>query len=421
MKANLISGKRIICQLLPSVSKTYRILLFASLIALIGIGLWLFLRIAGMYYQTQGSELLRQAWADAYRDHVDEFACQLSPVTTQETLARIDHAILLLKKSLTYDRNISQTALSLGRAYCLRGDFEKAVEHYLGYIRLRPENPLGHLELGFAYEAICRRENTTASREYQINHSICSDDEVQAKLLTEWQVAGITAQELIARGNHEFYSARHPEAILWYARAKELGAQLESSVWYSLSLAYKSLDDEFLAEQALKQAVSLDSGWSNSQTRFTAWFEWGNSRLFKQEFPEAQEALEKALEISSRESGIEGNMSELHRLLGGAQWGQGKLKPALDRMKEAIALDYNNAWAHIHYGKILYALDPEQVEEVQQQFIIAIEIQSDQVETLANLVAFWRNVGQSEAADELCLVAKPELISDEMLKTLCRQ
>jgi tetratricopeptide (TPR) repeat protein len=108
-------------------------------------------------------------------------------------------------------------------------------------------------------------------------------------------------------------------------------------------------------------------------------------------------------------------LSEMYRILGLSQAGQGKMDEAVSSLRKAVELNDQSTWAHIHYGKILYLSDPNLAPQTDREFDIALE-QDSRIEIWRNLIEFWRWVGDSERAHRLCERANGIGLSGELTK-----
>jgi len=65
-------------------------------------------------------------------------------------------AVAHLRRAIAWDGNNAQAYRLLGQAYLAQGDYPAAIEALTSYTDLRPDNPLGHLELAQAYGRLAR-------------------------------------------------------------------------------------------------------------------------------------------------------------------------------------------------------------------------------------------------------------------------
>jgi len=77
-----------------------------------------------------------------------------------------------------------------------------------------------------------------------------------AKAVAEWQAAGLTAQDFIARGEEARKAERYEEALAWYGRAARVEPGL-GDPWYYKGLAYMGLERWEEALGAYERAAAL--------------------------------------------------------------------------------------------------------------------------------------------------------------------
>ena len=183
------------------------ILRYTILIMLIGAGLgiaWLIPRGLALYYQVRGGKLLEEVMAVHSPDNPAAFACTLVPVREDRQIKQLDKAYVALRKAEDLNPRLAQTALLLGRVYCLLGKSHGAVEAYKTYTSLRPENPLGYLELGFA--------------------SMNSGDTNSA--LQAWKFANATAKDFLAQSVSLHQISKIGEVSKFYSWAELIAGEV---------------------------------------------------------------------------------------------------------------------------------------------------------------------------------------------------
>lgn len=186
--------------------------LIAGIALLVWGRIYLAPRLLGLYYERQGGQALAEVQAE-----IDDptsaapAACAQEPVTDPALHQKLDQAITFLKKSAGYWPEGSQTYLQQGRVYCLLDQPGSAVQAFKDYIRLRPENPLGHLELGFAYGQACN--NAVEQR----GGAYCASRERRKAIQAEWQAAGVDAGKFAAMGPDALAAQLPSQAYRWYA------------------------------------------------------------------------------------------------------------------------------------------------------------------------------------------------------------
>jgi len=156
-------------------------------------------RALALYHQVKGGMILRSVILTAQKTNPNAIACDLEPVQEDSAHTQLKQAIAHLEAARHYAPKLAQTYLLLGRAFCLYGEPENAVSSYRTYVLLRPQNPLGHLELGLAYALI--GESMSA---------------------IDWQTAGITPEQVLAQAEQAFKIADYRTAANRYRQSAEI-------------------------------------------------------------------------------------------------------------------------------------------------------------------------------------------------------
>ncbi|MBU0510510.1 MAG: hypothetical protein KJ638_02265 [Chloroflexi bacterium] len=324
--------------------------------------------------------------------------CFHQPLSDAEQ-SLLREAAAYLEKSIAFNPQASHSYLLLGRVYCLLDNPTDAVDNYKAYTQLRPGNPLGHLELGFGYEAKGEIELAIA----------------------EWEAGGVSGNDFLEAGGQAQESGSYGEALGWYERVATMGTNSDSNWWYAQFLIFKDLSQDLKAYQALSQAIGTDQGWHNPQVRFLAWYQWGVWLHLEHHSIEAESVLRKAIELYPDQAPLKSTLSEAYRFLGLAQWAQDNLKDAVTNLKQAVQVNQENTWAHIHYGKVLYLYDPGLVLETQKEFDSAINLATDKIDIWINLIDFWKWVGEVEQTELLCQQALDYWKSNSQIIAGCTQ
>jgi hypothetical protein len=197
---------------------------------------WAIPRALSLYYQEQGGRLLNLAFSIAGNSQSSPFACNLPPVDDPTVRSRLTLALQVLKRAIHYNPGASQAYLLLGRTECLLGEPKSAVETYLTYTRLRPENPLGHVELGFAYLAECQSEDPI-STSLATGWVLCSQNPLQKEIITEWEKGGVSQKDLIENGHTAIFQNKYAVSTRFYQAAGTFGKPLPFSEFFLWNLA----------------------------------------------------------------------------------------------------------------------------------------------------------------------------------------
>lgn len=179
-----------------------------------------------------------------------DFPCNLSPLENGPVRNRLQQAISHLEAARKYDARLTQTYLLLGRAYCLDGQLENAIDAYQAYTRLRPQNPLGHLESGLAY-------------------SMAS----QTVVVSEWQAAGITPEQILSTAEQAFNRKDYRSATFWYRQSAASIKDLPIAVLLRWAMA-ASISGQELPDKAY-QTLPVFPISDTANTRIEAeYFRW---------------------------------------------------------------------------------------------------------------------------------------------------
>ena len=186
------------------------ILIVIGLLTVIIVAIILIPRGLSLYYQSRGGQQVEYVLRSV--EGLQELVCEALPLSNQTAIGEVEQGIADLNRAVRLNRNNSQAYYYLGKAHCLLGEPNEAKENYVQYTELRPDNPLGHIGLGFAYEKL--GESSAAKH--------------------AWKTAGINQDDLFRIGDQEFEADRYKNAIRWYSAAEILNGALSKSrqfVW----------------------------------------------------------------------------------------------------------------------------------------------------------------------------------------------
>ncbi|OAN47414.1 hypothetical protein A6A03_00815 [Chloroflexus islandicus] len=236
----------------------------------------------------------------------------------------------------------------------------------------------------------------------------CALVDCRQRAQAAWRSGGYTVDQFLQAGTVAFRQQQFSDALVWYQRATWLGADTASAMWYLRHLATNS-------RNALKQSITLDHGWVNEELSLRAWLAWGILLRQEQRSEEAEHAFRRAITIPITDPGSTWRLSGAYQQLGLTLWDQNRLAEALPYLAEAVNLNPYSAWAHIHYGKVLYLVDPTQVDQVEQSFATALAL-DPRPEIWRNLIEFWRWRQASEPLLALCIQAQQQGIPQDSTK-----
>jgi tetratricopeptide (TPR) repeat protein len=222
----------------------------------------------------------------------------------------------------------------------------------------------------------------------------------------QWRAAGLTARDLIAEGDQARRAGSYDEAMAWYERVALLEPGLQSTVLYLQYLTHEASGNTDLALMHLQEAISLDQGWLDLETRFLAWHLWGVSLHEQHRQAEAESALWKAIALYPGVEQLQRTLSNTYRFLGLSQRNQGNLEGALQSLATSVRLNAGNPWARIQFGQTLYKHDARRAPEAEREFSVALSLEPDDIRIWRSVIRFWRQNGETGRADSLCLEAR---------------
>lgn len=258
----------------PISPRLRRLLFGLGLVTVFGLGIWLAPYPLSLYHQTRGGQLLEEILSENSILPGDP-ACEQAQLENGTARIQATRAILQLQKAIEYNTRDAQSYLFLGQAYCLLGEPDKAIEAYAVFGDLRPDNPLGDLESGFAYEAMGDRSSA----------------------VRKWKMAGLTAQDFLENGERLRKQEFYEEALKWYERASQLSPNW-AEPWYKIGLVYKAQEDWGKAISAYLSAAQLLPG------NRDIWYELGQAYSIRQEWDLALQAYEQGLQANSGQVGL---------------------------------------------------------------------------------------------------------------------
>jgi tetratricopeptide (TPR) repeat protein len=189
---------------------------------LIGMGL-IILSVIGWAVIPSAIELSRQARAGRLLEdyiqtnapeYADHFTCVLPILTALPPEESLAQAVDLLEQASASPPDNPHTDYLLGRAYCLRGDYVRAIDAFQAFNRQRPDNPLGWMETAFANFswALAMDETRLTERAELFERS-------RLALIS----AGVNQETLLDRGDQAYQRENAQTAWLWYLLATTFG------------------------------------------------------------------------------------------------------------------------------------------------------------------------------------------------------
>ncbi len=208
-----------------------------------------------IYSIQRGGRLLSQALVTIPGSDTSPSVCDLSVPPDYLATSLLENARKALENAIHYNPRLSQAFLLLGRVYCLLGEREEAVKSFTTYTRLRPENPLGFIELGSAYAASCLNKDHYSS----INDQFCNQSDVVSEFWQAWQSAGINSAQFPNYAEIAFENQNFKDAELYFKYAFEFGLnrQDEASFPELFKWAITAVISGRLVSQALDDVLPV--------------------------------------------------------------------------------------------------------------------------------------------------------------------
>ncbi len=327
-----------------------RVWLVASALVFVGV-LWKLTPIATSHaHRADGYAYLTQALEILGDQNPEPDFCVEGGIADPEAKALVGQAIEALEEARASTPAEAQTWLLLGRGYCLLGRGEEAVEAYERYTVLRPGNPLGHLELGFAYEMQGNFERANS----------------------EWQGIPLTQATFLVAGEKAREAGNFQQAIPWFQRAAFYFTE-KAEASYQLGVTYQKSEHWEKALEAYDTAIA-QSVFSNV-TLGDIYYQKGI--IFQTvpeltDLPQALEMYEAALATGAFSSNlIHANVyykqGEIYL------WMAGHLHEAMVDFEKAVALNPQHHLAHLRLGYTLYQIFQD-VSLAESEILIAIEL-----------------------------------------------
>jgi tetratricopeptide (TPR) repeat protein len=311
------------------------------------------------------------------------YPCEVHARLKKAEKAKLSLAYRHLASATVIDPDAARAYFLLGRVHCLLREPRKAVNAYKIHLALAPKSTLGNIELGFAHEL--------------------NGDLEQAAV--HWKAGGLEAGQFLERAYNSQYKGNPNAALTDMQRALAMGLPTSSKVLFLRYLIFSKKGETEKAKLALTEAVSLDREWLNEDTRIQAFFTLGAQYYTDGEPESAVPLLEEVISASRVETWEINRLSETYRFMGLISWGQDQLVDAVEYLKRAVEINPANPYAHLHYGKVLYLLDPANRPEVVSEFDTFLELLPENRDGYLNLVEFWEWVKVPDEAARICSIA----------------
>jgi tetratricopeptide (TPR) repeat protein len=240
------------------------VLIIIGIVQVLLILYWVVPRAVSLYYQTRGGQIVDRVLSGGEKTQWDSIACaSREAVSTPGNLEILTQAVSDLNQAVRFSPNDAHPQLLLGRANCLLGKPEAAIKAYQAYVQLRPLNPLGQLELGFAYEAACQAEMKRIQVEPtgRQEQRRCEILAYQESMVGAWKAAGVTLQDFIDTGETANENGRIEDALSWFRRGSEF-SPASGAPWFYIGKLYASQDEQSISTDAY--LASFELGYTES-------------------------------------------------------------------------------------------------------------------------------------------------------------
>ena len=297
--------------------------------------------------------------------------------------------------------------LQLGRANCLLDRPIQAIKAYKNYITMRPNNPLGYIELAISIEARCIKEQnnnygaTTNAISAQLN---CENDDLRNSAALAWQKAGVTVTDMTETGDDAKRNQETTSALSWYHRATWIFPQ-DSRGWIAYGRYLSSLEETHEAIDVFKTASIV------IPQNKDIWYELGKACVEDKKYTEAITAFENGLMATEGNAG----KSNFYYMIGKIK--QSDIQPknpsgAMEAYTYALLTNdfpidkWQEASTHVQRG-ILYAQKGEW-QTALEDYQKAIALRPNSFWTLLNTAIAYQNLGEYNKALECAKRANEE-------------
>ncbi len=213
-------------------------ILFLSAITIIGLIAWQTPRALGLYYQTRGGQLIAMVLNMNDNNPAIGITYTQEPLDDETSRDLISQALVYAQKSIQYNPGLAKAHLLSGQAYYLIGEPEMAMIAYQEYTRLKPNNPLGVIELSFAYKKTCGYIEIANHTEVpQQDISLCKNTDFLSDIRNMNKVAGVSTNDYIAAGTQILVNGDFATAMEFF----ELALIIDPNSWESLVINWYSI------------------------------------------------------------------------------------------------------------------------------------------------------------------------------------
>ena len=219
--------------------------------------IWFFPHGLTIYYQSKGMRLIDTALPANDVSNFTDIPCLHGPVESEYFKNQALQALQYVNKTLRYNPTSTQAYLLSGHIYCLLGESESALKAYQEYTRLKPNNPLGFIELIFTYNRICENSVQTNQNVFKpTDLFLCDNASLISSMRSTGNLSGLKAQDFIMAGNQLIDSGRYSTARKFFELSIIVDPESSES-WLAFGNAFEITGEYTNAKQAYQHAIDL--------------------------------------------------------------------------------------------------------------------------------------------------------------------
>lgn len=333
--------------------------------------------LLALYYQQRAGEVLAQAILSSRNDR-GGFSC-LQSIEELEARKRLETILSDLRIAESLAPSQSHTYYISGKILCLLGDYESAIRAFQRFAELRPRNPIGFLEMGFALLQACPPNGKCPNglNTYDV-----------------WRNGGVRAEDFLALAERARQREDYRQALQWYRHAQRMGAEVRGTI--ALMAYYVGGEENQNLRRNLDRATQIDHGWVNERDRIQATYLLGITMFQEKDYEAARNYFHRTIRLAQNREDSVAEVSMSYLYIGLSYAYTGNLSEALPYLKKSIEVGPRNEWAHVNYSIHLYYIDPSKTEEVKQHFELALQLRGEDVRIWEAIIGFWKNTNVEE-------------------------
>ena len=210
------------------------ILIGIGLLTLVIIAIVLIPRGLSLYYQSRGGQHIDYVMRSV--EGIQELVCEPLPESNRGAIEEVEQGIEDLQRAVRFNRRSAHAYYQLGKAYCLLGEPDDALKSYQQYTVLRPDNPLGHIGLGFAIISKWIQDSPNSIQSTNITDYQNIDELLIAATYLS-QNSKVTAEEISEFASSMLYEGDLNKAFSYFLVAKMINEKISNESKFLLMLA----------------------------------------------------------------------------------------------------------------------------------------------------------------------------------------